>query len=71
MPTHERAPTQFPILHVVSRKRAHGRYTLLCAQTGGWADICNIAAFYHEKVPTFALLNLQLDIAHQSRPVQA
>ena len=23
---------------VVSWKRAHGRYTLLCAQTGGWAD---------------------------------
>ena len=41
---------------VVSRKRAHGRYTLLHAQTGGWgADICNIAAFYHEKVPTFIL----------------
>ena len=30
---------------VVSRKRAHGRYILLCAQTGGWADICNITTF--------------------------
>ena len=40
---------------LVSRKRAHGRYTLLCAQTGVWADICNIAAFYHKKVPMFAL----------------
>ena len=34
---------------VVLRKRAHGRYTLLCAQTRGWADTCNITAFYHEK----------------------
>ena len=33
---------------VGSRKRAHGRCTLLCTQTRGWADICNIAAFYHE-----------------------
>ena len=38
---------------VVSRKRAHGRYTLLCAQTRGWADICNITAFYHEKTAMF------------------
>ena len=41
---------------VVLQKRAHGWYTLLCAQTGGWADICNIArgaAFYHEKAPMF------------------
>ena len=36
---------------VVSRKRAHGWYTLLCVQTGGWADICNIAAFYLKKAP--------------------
>ena len=36
---------------IVSWKRAHGRYTLLCDQTRGWADICNIAAFYHEKAP--------------------
>ena len=27
---------------VVSRKRAHGRYTLLCAQTRGWADTCTM-----------------------------
>ena len=40
---------------VVSRKRAHGRCTLLCAQTGGWADICNIAAFYNKKAPMFTL----------------
>ena len=49
---------------VVSRKRAHGRCTLLCAQTRGWADICNIAGniygniaatFYHEKAPMFTL----------------
>ena len=41
---------------VVSRKRAHGRCTLLCAQTGRWADICNILAFsYHEKAPMFTL----------------
>ena len=40
---------------VVSWKRAHGRCTLLCAQTGGWADICNIAAFYHEKAPMLTL----------------
>ena len=40
---------------VVSQKRAQGRYTLLCAQTRGWADICNIAAFYHEKAPMFTL----------------
>ena len=30
---------------VVSRKRADGRYTLLCVQTEEWADICNITAF--------------------------
>ena len=36
---------------LVLRKRAHGRCTSLCAQTRGWADICNIAAFYHEKAP--------------------
>ena len=24
-------------------------------QTGGWADICNISAFYHEKAPMFTL----------------
>ena len=64
---------QFHWLHfattVVSRKRAHGRYMLLCAQTGGWADICNIAAFYHEKAPMFTSSQ---DIAHQhTRPVQA
>ena len=40
---------------IVSRKRAHGQCTLLSAQTGGWANICNIAAFYHEKVPMFTL----------------
>ena len=34
---------------VVSRKRAHGWCTLLRAQTGGWADIFNIAAFHHKK----------------------
>ena len=28
---------------VLLRKRAHGQYTLLCAQTEGWVDICNIA----------------------------
>ena len=39
----------------VSQKRAHGQYTLLCALTGGWADICNIAAFYHEKPAMFTL----------------
>ena len=39
---------------VVSRKRAHGRYTLLCAPTRGWADICNIA-FNYEKVLMFTL----------------
>ena len=43
------------LYRVVSRKRAHGRYTLLCAQTGGWVDICNIAVFYHEKAPMFTL----------------
>ena len=51
---------------VVSRKRAHGRYTLLCTQTGGWADICNIAAFYHpKKRPFLHYHNLQQDIAYQ------
>ena len=40
---------------VGSRKRAHGRCTLLCTQTRGWADICNIAAFYHEIAPMFTL----------------
>ena len=40
---------------VVLRKRTHGRCTLLRAQTGGWANICNIAAFYHEKAPIFTL----------------
>ena len=44
---------------VVSRKRAHGQYTLLCAQTGGWVNSCNIAAFYHEKAPTFTLISQQ------------
>ena len=32
-----------------------GRYTLLCAQTGSWANICSIAAFYHKKAPIFTL----------------
>ena len=32
-----------------------GGATLLCAQTGGWADICNLAAFYHEKAPMLTL----------------
>ena len=54
---------------IISWKRAHVRYTLLCSQTRGWADICNIAPFYYEK----AMLhyhNLQQDIAHQhTRPV--
>ena len=49
---------------VVSRKRAHGWYTLLCAQTRGWVDICNIAAFYHKKCPCLHYHNLQ-DLAHQ------
>ena len=49
---------------VVSQKRAHGRYTLLCAQTRGRADICNIAAFYHKKRPCLHYHNLQ-DLAHQ------
>ena len=35
---------------VVSWKRAHGRCTLLCAQTGGYLYI---AAFYHKKAPMF------------------
>ena len=38
---------------IVARKRAHGRCTLLRAQTGGWADIRNIAAFYQKKAPMF------------------
>ena len=51
---------------VVSRKRAHGRYTLLCTQTGGWVDICNITAFYHpKKHPFLHYHNLQQDIAYQ------
>ena len=40
---------------IVSRKRAHGRYTLVCAQTRRWVDICNRTAFYHEKAPMFSL----------------
>ena len=36
-------------------KRGHGRYTLLCAQKRVWADICNIAAFYHKKAPMLTL----------------
>ena len=44
---------------VVSRKRAHGWYTLLCAQTREWVDICNIVAFYHKKVPRVASSNVQ------------
>ena len=37
---------------VVLGKRAHGWRTLLCAQTGGWADITE---FYNDKVPMFTL----------------
>ena len=33
---------------------------------GGWADICNIAAFYHEKAPMFTLSQL-----HYNRILQA
>ena len=40
---------------VVSRRRVHGWCTLLCAQTGEWADICNIVAFYHEKRPIYII----------------
>ena len=43
------------VITAVSRKRAHGRCTLLCAQTGRWADICDITAFYHENAPMFTL----------------
>ena len=54
---------------VVSQKKVHGRYTLLCAQTRGWVDIGNIAAFYHKKRPCLHYHNLQ-DLAHQrTRPV--
>ena len=42
------------VITVVSQKRAHGRYTLLCAQTGGWADICNITTL-QRKAPMFTL----------------
>ena len=49
-----------------------GAHALLCAQTGEWADICNIAAFYHEKALMFTLSQPQQDIAYQhTRPVQA
>ena len=50
---------------VVSQKRAHGRCTLLCAQTGGWADICNIAAFYHKKAHVYIIYNR---ILHTNTP---
>ena len=36
-------------------KKAHGRCTLLRAQTGGRGDICNITAFYHKKAPMFTV----------------
>ena len=35
------------IITVVSRKRANGRCTLHCAQTGGWADIQAINIVYY------------------------
>ena len=54
------------IYTVVSRKRAHGRYTLLCAQTGGVGDICNVAAFYHEEAPIF----IYKKILHTNTPAQ-
>ena len=48
----------------------HGWYTLLCAQTRGWADICNIAAFYHEKVPMFTLSQPTTGLLHTNTPAQ-
>ena len=38
--------------------------TLTLCSERGWADICNIAAFYLEKAPMFTL-SVQQDIAHQ------
>ena len=40
---------------VVLRKRAHGRHTLPCAQTRGWADICNTAGFYHKSTHVYII----------------
>ena len=54
---------------VVLRKRAYRRYTLLCAQTRGWADISNIAAFYQEKHPCLHYHNFQECIAGYCTPV--
>jgi len=49
-----------------------GAHYFVLMQTRGWADICNIAAFYHEKAPMFTLSQPEQDIAHQhTRPVQA
>ena len=41
------------------------QWTLLRAQTGGWADVCDIDAFYHEKEPMFTLLQ---PILHTNTP---
>ena len=39
---------------------------MLCAQTRGWADICNIAAFYHEKSAHVHIITTFNGILHTS-----
>ena len=58
---------------VVSRKRTHGRGTLICAQTqGGGRIFVTSLHFTTKKRPCLHYHNLQQDIAHQhTRPVQA
>ena len=54
----------------LAKKGPWAVHIILCAQTRGWVDICNIAAFYHEKAPMFTLSQPTQDIAHQHiRPV--
>ena len=38
----------------------------------GWANICYIAAFHHQKVPMFTLIyhNLEQDIVHSTSLIQ-
>ena len=42
---------------------------MLCAQTGGWVDICNIVAFYHEKASMFAL-SQPTTVLHTNNPAK-
>ena len=61
----------YHIYHSLVKKGPWAVHITLCSDGGGWVDICNIAAFYHEKAPMFTSSQPTTGYCTQhTRPVQ-